>query len=352
MTTNTDPDSIGIFSSRDALQAAFEERLHRMLGIDELGVFILVLANASFEPAMFERMRDALAGAFAVWRQRSSQNDTVFQQAAPDDRAVFERLCLYGFDNLTATRWKRLGPWQLQFNPIRAFRPSRMSGTRVETLYKSFDPAGFHFNKPFLRKEILWEGELAGEPLRLLYNKFPFAPLHGLLVPHPSADHPQYLTESLHGAIWRVAQRIGAGVPDVGFAYNAYGAFSSVNHLHFQMFVAECGGLYPIESAHWRHNGGPHPYPLVVDVFDDERSSWEALQALHACDCAYNLLYRPGRLYVVERAMQGSHVQSEWTGGFAWSEVAGAVTVFNEDDFARLTADDIDAELRALAVTP
>jgi diadenosine tetraphosphate (Ap4A) HIT family hydrolase len=340
-----------VFASPAVLRRAFERKLLGLLEHDGLGVFILVLANASFERATFARLRDPLARIFAEWEQRFRDHDEREFAAAADDVEVFRRLCCHGFDNLMATRWRRLGPWELQFNQLRAFRPPRVSGAPVSHLEQSFDPDGFHFNKPFLRKEIFWEGNLGGAPVRLLYNKFPFAEMHGLLVPHPEANKPQYLTSDDHLLVWEISDQLGRGLPDIGFGYNAYGAYASVNHLHFQMFMRS-SGRYTIESEQWLHNGGNEPFPLAVQRHSDRDSAWSALSDLHAMGHTYNLVYRPGSLYIVARAMQGAVAHSDWSSGFAWSEVAGAVTTFDEADFERLSQGDIAAELSRLTVRP
>ncbi len=341
----------GPFVSPAALRGAFEERLGRLLQHDVLGVFILVLANASHEPGVFERLRAPLAAAFERWCERFDRGDARAQEAAPDDRAVFQRLRAFGLDALSETRWRRVGPWEAQFNPLRALRPPRSSDRRVTELRRPFDPAGFHFNRAFLRPEIFWEGELGGSCMRLLYNKFPFAELHGLLVPDPEAGRPQFLEREDHERIWAVAARLGGTLPGIGFGYNAYGAHASVNHLHFQLFLRSAGG-YPIESAVWRHNGGDRPYPLPVQRHDDGATAWSAVQWLHTVGITYNLLYRPGCVYIAPRAMQGSHRHAAWTAGFAWSEIAGVMTLTDATAFSGLTADAIEQEFIPLAVRP
>lgn len=341
-----------LFTSPSGLRAAFEQGLGELLRAhDLLGVFILVLANASFERSSYERLRDPLTAAYQRWCRRFDRADRRAQDAAADDVEVFQRLRRLGLENLDPTCHRQLDAWELQFNPLRALRPPRMSDAVVNRLKIPFDPNGFHFNKPFLRKEILWEGELADTPVRLLYNKFPFAELHGLLVPDADENRPQFLESRDHALIWRVARRLGDAMPGIGLAYNAYGAYSSVNHLHFQMFMRSTG-VYPIESPHWRHNGGRLDYPLAVQRHADPDAAWSALCALHARGVSYNLLYRPGRMYLAPRAMQGSYRHAAWTGGFAWAEVAGAVTTFDPADFERLTAAEIEAEMASLAVRP
>ncbi len=353
MNTGTDPGAgpPRIFSSAAELRRAFEHGLAGLLEQDALGAFILVLANATFERETFARLRDPLALAFSRWDERFERRDERAIAAAGDDVAVFMRLHQLGFRNLTITRRRRLGPWELQFNQLRAMRPPRMSGAAVGSLHRPFDRDGFHFNKPFLRKEIFWEGVLGGAPVRLLYNKFPFAELHGLLVPHPEANKPQFLSREDHALVWDITQQLGRGLPGVGFGYNAYGAYASVNHLHFQMFVRSTGP-YTIESGHWLHNGGSERYPLAVQRHADRDSAWGVLSDLHAVGRTYNLIYRPGLVYVVERAMQGDFVHSGWTSGFAWSELAGAVTVSDEVDFERLSQKDMTAEFARLVVRP
>jgi hypothetical protein len=352
MNTGTDPiPSEAVFATPGILRDAFENRLTELLELDRLGVFILVLANACFERQTFDRLQRPLALAFERWRRRLHDQDPCVMGAPADDIEVLRRLCALGFEHLGTTRWRSLGPWQLQFNPLRALRPPRLSHAVPSGLRQAFDAAGFHFNRPFLHKEIFWQGCLAGTPLRLLYNKFPFAELHGLLVPDPQACKPQFLTRQDHELVWRIGNELGPKLPGLGFAYNAYGAYASVNHLHFQMFVRS-QGRFPVESSRWCHNGGPGSYPVPVQCHEDSGSAWQGIQRLHAAGRPYNLLYRPGRVYVLGRAVQGGHVHAAWTTGFAWSEMAGAITVTAEEDFLRLTESDLQAEFRRLAATP
>ena len=346
MITSTDtlPD---LLCSRAQLDDAFETGLRRMLDSESLGAFILVLANAGYEASMLDRLQAPLGVAYRRWRAAAEGGTRAFRDAAPDDVAVFRQLPAAGPEALEITRWRQVGPWELQFNPLRALRPPRTSGLTVSSLRRPFDPDGFHFDKPFLRDEILWEGSLADVPLRLLFNKFPFAERHALLVPEASAGRPQYLQAADHRLIWALTRRLARGLPGIGFGYNAYGAFASINHLHFQMFDRSIG-TYPIEAPVWRHNGGSRPYPLPVRRFDDADEAWAVVQELQTGDRAFNLLFRPGHAYLVERALQGHYRHGDWTSGFAWSEVAGAVTVFRQADFERVDETILEAEFRRL----
>lgn len=345
-------DKASIFQSHAHYRESFIAGLEKMLAAHSgIGVFILVLANASFDPLIMARLQVPLQRRFA------ELSDDLKQQLlggrkldhAPDDLFVFLKLMAVGLEQIAATQFRKEGLFELQFNLLRAFRPSRMADAAVSEIQQAFNPKGFNFNKPFLAKEVLWQGDLQGSPCRLLYNKFPFAELHGLLVIDAEANKPQWLTSEDHQTMWAICEQLGEGMPGVGFGYNAYGAYASVNHQHFQMFVRGDAG-FPVEAAEWHCNGGDQAYPATCERFDDARQAWQRLQALHEGNQAYNLLYRPGRLYILLRAFQGSYQHAPWTGGFAWSELCGAFTTFNQQDFEQLTESDVRAEFAKLVI--
>ncbi len=205
------------------------------------------------------------------------------------------------------------------------------------------------FNLPSLAEEVLWSGELLGRPTRLLYNKFLFVEMHGLLVPEPEWELPQLLTPELHGWAWAVGATLGQVMPGFGLAYNSYGAHASVNHLHFQTFLRDLP--LPLSSPHWAHNGGGAPYPAHCLRFDDPLAAWSAIDRLHARATPYNLVYLPGRLYLLARRPQGSYTQPDWSTGHAWYEMAGGVVTVSRDDYDRLEAAQIETELRRVSLS-
>ncbi len=339
--------------SRAVLEQRFNSGLADMLEKHEgLGVYILVLANAVQNPDLWNSLRDALALRHRSLRERITGVLRQGQRLAEpeDDLMVFLKLLAIGFENLAPIEQRLIPnpnapdmpPWEAQFNPIRALRPARMSEAKVEGAMRPFDPLGFHFNKPFLAKEVLWEGNLEGKPVRLLYNKFPFAPLHGLLVPEPAQERPQLLTPELHGWAWDIARTVSADVPGFGLSYNSYGAYASVNHLHFQTFVRQ----RPLPAQ----TNPDTAYPLARQHFSDMEDAWFRLDELHQMNQVYNLVYSIDGVLVIARARQGAVAPEPWSAGFAWSEAAGVFPVSSREDYGGLDHASLYAALARLAV--
>jgi len=338
------------FDTPQQLHDAFVDGLQKMLDAPGLGSWILVLANAAFDPRIFDRLHDPLRQRFDTHADRIRAAFTEGHEVdeAPDDLLVFLKLMALGFDRISTTEIRRSGDWELQFNLLRAFRPKRISGSVVSGIQLPYNPDAFHFNKPFLRRETFWSGVLAGRDVDLLYNKFPFADLHGLLVPDRESCLPQFLTERYHHYAWQLSQQLGQTLPGIGCAYNSYGAFASVNHLHFQLFLRQ--QPLPVMEPHWHHNGGQDPYPTDCIAFEQPGPAWDFLQQLHQRERAYNLLYLPGRLLCLPRARQGNYQHAEWTAGFAWYEMCGGAVAFNRTDYQSLDDATIAGELRLVKV--
>ena len=340
------------FGGVDDYRARFAAGLERLLDADSLGAFVLVLANALFEPALHQRLAPALARRYREWlvRYRDDLGAGRMPDDPPDDAAVFLKLAVIGLDALSPVTHRREGPWELQFNHLRAFRPQRASARPVEDVSAPFDPSGFHFNRPFLRREIFWSGDLLGRHVDLLYNKFPFASGHALLVPDAGAEHPQLLDEDAHSFAWGVAERLGDALPGAALAYNAYGASASVNHLHFQLCVRDAP--LPVAEGHWRHNGGDVPYPTSCVAFGDRDRAWDCLADLHFRNTPYNLLYLPRQMLVLPRRAQGTVLPPVWGAGAAWYELCGGAVLFARDRYASLSAREVEAALAELAPDP
>ena len=143
---------------------------------------------------------------------------------------------------------------------------------------------------------------------------------------------------------------LGRTLPGIGFGYNAHGAYASVNHLHLQVFMRADAG-YPIESMRWRHNGGSETYPRpCTDSMTD--LSPGALRDLHVRDIAYNLVYRPGCLYLVKRRCRAAMCTAHGRPGSPGRNWQAPLRRFTLADFEGLTATRIEAELAGLVIRP
>lgn len=336
------------FASLATLQQDFAAGLGKMLEAHRsLGVYILVFANAAYDTALWRQLAPVLE------RRHLELTDTLTAALRcgtgltepDDDLMVFLKLNMIGFAHLGRVETRRAGLWHVTFNPLRALRPPRASGQRFDGLLRDFDRDGFHFNKPFLAKEVLWEGDLVGKTARLLYNKFPFARLHGLLVPEPARERPQYLTPEFHDWAWTVGAE--ADIPGLCLAYNSSGAGASVNHLHFQSFVQT--EALPVQNRAFVHNGGDRAYPLPCRFHADPPEAWLDIDGLHQANVPYNLIYGKDGLHLIARVPQDSTRLEAASRAYGWSEMAGAVTLFSRDDWQALSASAFEAQLARFA---
>ncbi len=342
--------NLDIFSSQEKLAEVFKLGLASLLhDYNELGVFILVLANVSLDPDLQQELERKVKGRYQLLRRSFKRSPRSFYlDDAQDDLRVFRKILRIGMIGLHHTEFREDGPWELQFNQLRSFRPARIADTKVDGIQAPFDIDRFHFNKPFLLKEIFWEGPIAGRRSSLYYNKFPFMPQHGLLVPERGTCRPQYLLQDDLAYLWRVTELLGETLPDVGFGYNSYGANASINHLHFHMYVRS--KPLPLLRDEWAHNGGDKEYPVGCRQFDSPQEAWSFISGLHRQSVSYNLVAVPGRIYCLPRRKQGSYCHADWNSGYAWYEMAGGVMTVRQEDYESLNADLITRELELLTL--
>ncbi|MDQ5769487.1 hypothetical protein [Thiothrix subterranea] len=312
-------------TSPDAFKTRFADGLQNMLTPDGLGAFILVLANSMQDAQLRQQLAKPLRETFAQLQQRQPDGPV-------DDVATFAALLKTGIEIFSGWEHARAEPWELVINPLRSLRPARVSSEVFSELFQPFAADKFHFNKPFLRPEILWEGKAEGMNLRVFYNKFPFAPWHTLIVPEPQATLPQFLTQPYHKRIMALAASTATYLPGFGIAFNSVGAYASVNQLHFQGFIRP--SRFPVEAAQWQHNGGTQAYPLHCWRADSAQAAWEIIAALHQANQPYNLLYRAESCYILPRKGQGTVKLADWLQGIGWHELCG---VFNLVDRSAAT---------------
>lgn len=256
-----------IFSSAESYKNIFNEGLGRLARDESLGAFILAMANATFDERIYSELKDVLRVHFLQLDEKYtasfSQGEKINE--VDEDLLVFLKMICVGFDGLQVTEFRNAAKWELQFNHVRGFRPTRISQQKVDNLRQDFSATEFNFNTPFLAKERLWEGQYGNSHLSLFYNKYPFAHYHTLLVPEREKKLPQFLELSQHTMMWQFLESVGKNVNGIGAGYNSRGAFSSVNHLHFQLFIRD--EELPITSDNWQHNGGGLSNILVNVMF-------------------------------------------------------------------------------------
>ncbi len=321
-------------------KADFIQGLKDMLTPDGLGAFILVLANSMQDQELHRALQSVLQESFLDLCQRD------VSQAPEDDQVVFVALKESGIDALSQWQTFEKSPWELIYNPLRALRPARSAQQIIEQIRQPFDVNKFHFNKPFLKPEILWEGDYQGLAVRVLYNKFPFAPWHLLLVPEPEKQHPQYLTQTIHQSMMQLANQQAEIFTGFGLAFNSLGAYASINQLHFQGFIRE--QALPIENPVWHHNGGDQAYPLDCIRCSSSDEAWQYIEQFHENNRAYNLLYRANHCYLLPRQFQGKVDLADWAQGIAWHELCGVFTLSTREHIEKISAEHITQQLQSL----
>ncbi|MDH5472303.1 MAG: hypothetical protein OEY61_05550 [Gammaproteobacteria bacterium] len=336
------------FTSIDEFRKEFNKGLHDLAKQDGLGAFILVCANATVHEDMFDEFRSILEKQYQELyaRYRKSFLEGCDVDVVDEDLLVFLKLHTIGFESIRHNEDRQEGVWKIQFNHLRSFRPRRITRFIHEGLSEPYNGDNFNFNKPFMARECFWSGVLNGRDVDLFYNKYPFADFHGLLVMDRKSCKPQLLRKKDHDYVFKLAAELDDNLPGVGFGYNSYGAYASVNHLHFQMFI-DTEGL-PVADQCWVHNGGEKEYPVACYVFESIKSSWQLIRELHDQQQPYNILYLPGRVFVFPRKTQGMVDVPGWSSGFTWYELSGGMISFNYDDYKGLKSAAVEKHLSEL----
>jgi hypothetical protein len=324
-------------SNSDQFQSHFKNKLSQMLNPDELGSFILVLANSMQEEHLQQSLSVKLQTTFN--ELKAAEN----LQGSEDDKLVFKRLSKTGINHYTSWQSHQVEHWQCAYNPMRALRPERASNEQFTVLQRPFDNNAFHFDKAFLHPEIISEENFDGADLRLMYHKFPFAPFHLLIVIDATKQRAQVLDEKTHLMTWNLTNHIGNKVSGFGLSFNSIGAGASVNHLHIHGFIEN--SVYSVEHQVWEHNGGDKQYPLKVDCFSSVSESWQLIDHFHQNNLPYNLLYRAGKCIVIQRKPQGSIKLPDWLGSIGWYEACGGFNLSDESVYQSISAGNINTAL-------
>lgn len=341
------------FSSPQGYMQSFEKGIIDILQTKTAGTFILACANIFQHSEFQERSKSLLT---ETYDHITKYYRNCFEQGkepddSKDDILVMNKIIDIGFHNieplLTRTLASKHGDFQLIFNQLRSLRPARMSKIKDINLDMQFNESGFHFDKPFLKKEIFAEGELKGRNVSLLYNKFPFIDYHALLVIDKDLHNQQYLPQDYLEYIIELEDDIQKKIPNIAITYNSLGAGASVNHLHFQVFL-ETDQL-AIFSDSFTHNGGSVQYPANCIVFSNKDDSWNYIQKLHDENRPYNLIFKNQKVYCLPRNTTFNEIPGLSLSTFGWAEMAGFFTVNDKDVFHNITTDKLIDSIRSLS---
>ncbi|MCU7958562.1 MAG: hypothetical protein KZQ58_00890 [gamma proteobacterium symbiont of Bathyaustriella thionipta] len=319
-----------LLQSRVNYEASLRDGLAGMLQQPSAGDLILILANLLTSSKPPQPLLSKVQAAIAGYDTASPQ---ARKQIPPDDLNVLTALQQTSGNHYESVSWRSVPPWKIQFNPLRALRPPRNATAGRQPLRQAFDPKLFHFNLPFLDSETCFKGSLSAVSCKLLYNKFPFATGHTLLVPEAARQHPQWLSQDWHQWAWSLLQQI-SGMP-VALAYNSLGAGASINHLHFHCVLEDS---YPIESGHWAHNGGTQHYPAEVLHFTDIQSAWDCIRQQQAGNQPFNLFYRKQQMYLIRRKYLSDCPAPAGFSSLSWYESCGHFVCFDPDNFQQINA--------------
>ncbi|MDH5446498.1 MAG: DUF4922 domain-containing protein [Gammaproteobacteria bacterium] len=342
-----------VFSSSTLYTQAFEESLINILSYKTANTFILACANFIQHPEMLNYNSSQLKEAFNYIEKDflECQNNNQVPDGSPDDIQVMNKIIEIGFNNLEPIQSKEIeyknSYFLINYNQLRSFRPERMSTVKNIQLDTNFNASGFHFDKPFLKKETFSAGEINGRHISLLYNKFPFVKYHALLVIDKENHNKQYLTKEYLDYVFSLQNHFHNNLPELVIAYNSLGAGASVNHLHFQVFL-ETQAL-PISSNMYKHNGGEMDYPASCLFFSDQNSCWSFIKKLHANNTPYNLLFKNNKIYCLPRNMNHCDHSYLNLSTCGWSEMAGVFNLPNKDSFTAINSDKLTEVMQLLS---
>ena len=329
-----------MFIAKDINQfkTLFVTKLKNMLSDDELGAFILVLANSLQDEFLKSALAAELKLNYLALKDKITKGELT---ATQDDMDVFSQLQNVDIDSLPVWKEKQLDNWQIVFNKMRQLRPTRSSSQKLNSIIQLFDDKKFHFNKPFLKPEILWQGEYENKNVRVLYNKFPFCDYHLLIVVSAEKNLPQVIDKETHDFIYSLVKKENKNLPGLGIGFNSLAAGASVNHLHFQGFLREHN--FPIEEMDLEN------FPLDVHCCHSSAQAWQVIESFMQENIAFNCLYRSNCCYVVSRKYQASVQLPDWLNGAGWIDIAGVMTVSEMNDFDQLKSHDITKGLSLLS---
>jgi hypothetical protein len=235
-----------------------------------------------------------------------------------------------------------LGGFMLQFN----------ENAKID---EPFDPDGFSYLKTdpaecFLRTKI---GDMEFD---FLFNMFPFAPFHFVLVPEREKQHRQFLSNDNDFArrvltnAWMLI--MGSRDRNIRLSFNALGAHATANHFHFQGFFVDREWQLPID-AFLKENGSladwhvRHSVWLPASTPGIVEKTLLRIRRMHELNeranpeemVSFNLYITPQGIGIMPRRHQGigryfdKMKASGFTTGFAFYELLGEIICPDQKSF-------------------
>jgi hypothetical protein len=330
-------------AARD-LMLAYQNHLEKLLGFDTVspGLAITTIANLNFHgehvPANFFRQID-----YSRLRNPSTHRNL-------EDAVILAKVLHTVKDGMTSLDPPEridVGPYQMQYNFIRGFRPKGAAGAKSAPLNHPINQEkDYLLTNPDFDHETFYEFDAGGFHWECILNRYPFAPYHFLLVPDKDKLHNQYLDPDKDAGIVRCVDEIARRRfgPDLRIGYNAHGAHASINHLHFQGFFVTDDWNLPVDAS---------------DVRGDVNYLLECLggtnhHAARGEDVRYNLYFDPKGLVIFPRKSQSSPEyvgrlsDSPFTTGYAFFEMCGEIICPDRDVFNQFKDRPDPAPLKAL----
>lgn len=260
------------------------------------GFFVLILANLHYSGALdrlSQEEKDKVEKIFGILVSASSK---IPARDHKDDEKVIIAI-KENYKQLAAipkTETLQVGPYIVEFNPLRALRHRRAADISHSSLYASFNPKNFNYGSD---KGMDPEAsvEFGCSDISLMFNKFPFASGHSLFVYsrngqmedgvlNTSLRYPQFFNQRT----LEVISKLRATYPKRVFAWNALGAYGSVNHGHIQ--AADDESEFPITTKALT-NSQVASWPVAHKVFIGDQSLEQAAQCIREI---HNLHFEKG----------------------------------------------------------
>lgn len=272
------------------------------------------------------------------------------------EQAANQKLNFDHLDPLNKVRQRRVGKYNVYFNPGRAaYMADKIRNAIYVDYEKEHNPVEdtFCINKAdILQRHKLGEVVLENDAWDIIANNSPITTYHSLLIPVNDIDR-----QHLKPAYVEDLALFSKMCSDMTLTFNSAGAGASQNHFHSHIFYTPLPVTEQstVETAidEGVKIGKPGDYPIVTLVFesDDTKAVAESVmkhvRSLMVRKIPYNATMINGRFYLIPRSKEGED-------GFpsrGFDTVAGSFPVLDQADFDNFNEMRGDNILREIGYT-